>query len=206
VPESLIRPGAAIPHSIPTWKVAVLLLGLGLAAVVPAADHAITVDSGVRADPPLVKKLSLFNSGSVQRPAYERDLSSFGALKPDAWRIDLSIGKSDCLMWHDLLGGHVDSGLTYNWSQADWLKARFDEQDILPCWGLSYIPYLLQRRSGGEGWMTVDNADGGFRWDRWRQVGGITDRKSLLALRGVGPESEGESVRFHGRRVTKVGP
>ena len=30
--------------------------------------------------------------------------------------------------------------------------------------------------------------------------------KSLLALRGVGPESEAESVRFHGRRVTKVGP
>jgi hypothetical protein len=27
-----------------------------------------------------------------------------------------------------------------------------------------------------------------------------------LALRGVGPESEAESVRFHGRRVTKVGP
>jgi hypothetical protein len=35
---------------------------------------------------------------------------------------------------------------------------------------------------------------------------GPTDRKSLLALRGVGPESEAESVRFHGRRVTKVGP
>ena len=33
---------------------------------------------------------------------------------------------------------------------------------------------------------------------------GLTDRKSLLALRGVGPESEAESVRFHGRRVTKV--
>ena len=32
------------------------------------------------------------------------------------------------------------------------------------------------------------------------------DRKSLLALRGVGPESEAESVRFHGRRVTRVGP
>jgi hypothetical protein len=32
------------------------------------------------------------------------------------------------------------------------------------------------------------------------------DRKSLLALRGVAPESEAESVRFHGRRVTKVGP
>ena len=29
--------------------------------------------------------------------------------------------------------------------------------------------------------------------------------KSLLALRGVGPESEAESVRLHGRRVTKVG-
>ena len=37
----------------------------------------------------------------------------------------------------------------------------------------------------------------------------ITERligKSLLALRDVGPESEAESVRFHGRRVTKVGP
>jgi hypothetical protein len=33
-----------------------------------------------------------------------------------------------------------------------------------------------------------------------------TDRKSPLALRGVGPESEAESVRFHRRRVTKVGP
>ena len=27
-----------------------------------------------------------------------------------------------------------------------------------------------------------------------------------MALRGVGPESEAESVRFHGRRVTRVGP
>jgi hypothetical protein len=34
---------------------------------------------------------------------------------------------------------------------------------------------------------------------------GLTDRKSLLALRGVGRESQAESVRFHGRRVTKAG-
>ena len=27
-----------------------------------------------------------------------------------------------------------------------------------------------------------------------------------LALRGLGPESEAESVRFHGRRVTQVDP
>ena len=27
-----------------------------------------------------------------------------------------------------------------------------------------------------------------------------------MALQGVGPESEAESVRFHGRSVTKVGP
>jgi hypothetical protein len=32
-----------------------------------------------------------------------------------------------------------------------------------------------------------------------------TDRKSLFALQGVGPESEAECVPFHGRRVTKVG-
>ena len=35
---------------------------------------------------------------------------------------------------------------------------------------------------------------------------GLTDRRLLLALRGVGPESEAESVRFYERRVTKVGP
>jgi hypothetical protein len=39
-----------------------------------------------------------------------------------------------------------------------------------------------------------------------RQGLDVTDRKSLLALRGVGPESEAENVRFHGRRVTKMGP
>ena len=33
----------------------------------------------------------------------------------------------------------------------------------------------------------------------------VTDRKSLLALRGVGPGSEAGSVRSHGRRVTSVG-
>ena len=33
-----------------------------------------------------------------------------------------------------------------------------------------------------------------------------TDRKSFLAFRGIGPESAAESVRFHGRRVTKVDP
>ena len=40
----------------------------------------------------------------------------------------------------------------------------------------------------------------------WLTAAWPTDRKSLLALRGVGPESEAESVRFHGRRVTKAGP
>ena len=38
----------------------------------------------------------------------------------------------------------------------------------------------------------------------WRAFSSYDDRKSLLALRGVGPESEAESVRFHGPRVTKV--
>jgi hypothetical protein len=33
-----------------------------------------------------------------------------------------------------------------------------------------------------------------------------TDRKSLLALRGVARESQTKSLGFHGRRVTKVGP
>jgi hypothetical protein len=33
-----------------------------------------------------------------------------------------------------------------------------------------------------------------------------TDRNRFLAVQGVGPESEAERVRFHGRRVTKVGP
>ena len=40
----------------------------------------------------------------------------------------------------------------------------------------------------------------------WLTAAWPTDRKSLLALRGVGPESEAESVRFYGRRVTRVGP
>jgi hypothetical protein len=44
-----------------------------------------------------------------------------------------------------------------------------------------------------------------------RRARGRTRRRRLignrfLALRGVGPESEAECVRFHGRRVTKVGP
>ena len=52
----------------------------------------------------------------------------------------------------------------------------------------------------------------GFRLERERDPARVrallelTDRKSLLALRGVGPESEAESVRFHGRRVTIVCP
>ena len=33
-----------------------------------------------------------------------------------------------------------------------------------------------------------------------------TDRKSLLPFRVVSRESEAEGVRFHERRVTKVGP
>ena len=32
-----------------------------------------------------------------------------------------------------------------------------------------------------------------------------TDRKSLLAVRGVGRESEAESVRFNGRRLAAGG-
>ena len=52
----------------------------------------------------------------------------------------------------------------------------------------------------------------GFRLKRERDPARVrallelTDRKSLLALRGVGRQSEAESVRFHGRRVTRVGP
>ena len=38
-----------------------------------------------------------------------------------------------------------------------------------------------------------------------RQALRVTDRKSLLALRDIGPESEAGSVRFHERRVTSVG-
>ena len=34
----------------------------------------------------------------------------------------------------------------------------------------------------------------------------LTDTKSLLAVQGVGRESEAEGVRFHGRGVTKVAP
>jgi hypothetical protein len=33
-----------------------------------------------------------------------------------------------------------------------------------------------------------------------------TDRKALFGPPGRRPESEAESVRFHGRRVTKVDP
>src|ERR1700722_7156243 len=35
---------------------------------------------------------------------------------------------------------------------------------------------------------------------------GRTDRKSLLALRGVGPDSDAGSVRSHGHRLTKLRP
>src|SRR3954471_17611447 len=80
---------------------ALLALAGGL---LPAADYSIDVDFGVRTDPPLVKKLSLFNSGLVHREQYERDIGSFGELKAESWRMDLSMGKDDCPMWADLVG------------------------------------------------------------------------------------------------------
>ena len=47
---------------------------------------------------------------------------------------------------------------------------------------------------------------GGKGFAEWTNVAKArprTDRKSLFALRGVGRESEAESVRFHGRGMTR---
>ena len=60
--------------------------------------------------------------------------------------------------------------------------------------------WMLGFKARSKGGPRRDNLSG---TDPFAQT---TDRKGLLALRGVGPECEAESVRFHGRRVTKMGP
>ncbi len=147
---------------------------LGAPALATAVD-AITVDFASHADPPLVKKLSIFNSGLVDLGQWQKDVGNFGLLKPEAWRMDMSLGKGDCPMFDGLAGGPGTTTLTYDWANADWLKAQFDANGIRPYWGVSYIPYPLQllndARNAGQPWFYVDDENGAFNWAGWRQLG-----------------------------------
>jgi hypothetical protein len=151
-----------------------LLLSAACPAAIAAVD-AIVVDFASHADPPLVKKMSIFNSGLVNLAQWQKDIGNFALLKPEAWRMDMSMGKDNCPMFATLAGGPGSTSLAYDWSNADWLKAQFDANGIRPYWGVSYIPYPLQLvndpRNAGLPWAYVDNENGVFDWAAWRQLG-----------------------------------
>jgi hypothetical protein len=77
------------------------------------AGHAwVRVEFGTPADPPLVKKFGLMNSGIVPIARHRRDLPLLEALRAESLRIDLSIGKRDAGWTREIVDG-TPSRLTY---------------------------------------------------------------------------------------------
>lgn len=85
-------------------KPAALLLGASvcLAACSQPVDEVIDLTNAVKVtadfsrivDPPLLKKVAMYNAGCIQPLSnYERDFDRIKELNADALRIDLSIGK-----------------------------------------------------------------------------------------------------------------
>lgn len=103
----------------------------------------IKVDFSRRSDPPLLKKIAMYNSGIPGLANYERDIDRLLALNAESLRIDLSIGKRHCLGEH-VVKGSIDH-LEYDFSILDRLAEMLNERGVLPYYSWCYIPESLQR-------------------------------------------------------------
>lgn len=126
----------------------------------PAAlSAAATVDFGVPADPPLVKKFSQYNAGLPPQSHYDRDLDHIVSLRSDHLRIDLGMGKDN---HPETTGRNAVSGTAaspvYDFRRLDRIAAMLLERDVLPYYAWCYVPYPLQRRPGDFRSMRDDDA------------------------------------------------
>ena len=118
----------------------------------------LNVDFNKIVDPPLLKKVDMYNAGCIEPITnYDRDFSRIKDLNTSALRIDLSVGKQDSLRYlvsddydfydYDPTTGKykVDvNSLKYDFSGFDELIKYMTDYDILPYMSWDYIPYPLQ--------------------------------------------------------------
>ena len=134
------------------------------------------VDFNQIIDPPLLKKVDMYNAGCINPITnYDRDMSRIKDLNSSALRIDLSIGKQDSVRYlvsddydyydYDPATGKykVDiNSLKYDFSGLDELVKYMTDYDILPYMSWDYIPYPLQENGI---WNNLDT-----NIENWQQV------------------------------------
>ncbi len=119
----------------------------------------VTCDYNAVMDPPLLKKIDMYNAGCV-RPIsnYERDLEFCKQMNPQSLRMDISIGKESGNAGMYLVGDDYDiyeydpeigtykvdkNSLKYDFSELDNVFHYFKEIDTLPYVSWCYIPFPL---------------------------------------------------------------
>ncbi len=129
-------------------------------------------------DPPLLKKVAMYNAGCINPLSnYERDIKRIRELNADALRIDLSIGKDGGTGGADLVSNDykkidynaangtykIDiSSLKFNFERLDSVIAQLDENDVLPYMSWCYIPKPLQEDGS---WQQLNT-----KVTNWREV------------------------------------
>ncbi len=125
------------------------------------ADTVISADLSVAEDPPLLKKVAMYNAGCINPISnYERDVERLRDLNADALRIDLSIGKGDGTGGADLVSDDyeiteldettgkykiVTESLKFDFDRLDSVVKLLDENNVLPYMSWCYIPKPLQK-------------------------------------------------------------
>lgn len=139
-----------------TLAATVCLCACGVKEVVPiegAID--VTADLSAVVDPPLLKKVAMYNAGCIQPLTnYDRDFNRITDLNTDALRIDLSIGKSggtggeylvtDDYVYDEATRTIDPKSLHYDFTQLDGIVRMMNDYGVLPYMSWDYIPYPLQ--------------------------------------------------------------
>lgn len=137
---------------------------------------AINVDFDEIIDPPLIKKVDMYNAGCIDPLSnYDRDFNRIKDLNSAALRIDMSIGKEKSLRYlvsddYDIYDFDEETGkykidissLKYDFSGFDEIIKYATETDILPYVSWDYIPYPLQENGI---WNNLDN-----NIENWQEV------------------------------------
>ena len=132
-------------------------------------------------DPPLLKKIAMYNAGCIQPLTnYDRDFSRIKDLNSDALRIDLSIGKDNGTAGEYLVGdeyedygdydkgtyGIVPESLNYNFDQLDGIVKLMNGYGVLPYMSWDYIPAPLMENGK---WNNLDTMVTNWK-EVWEEV------------------------------------
>ncbi len=137
----------------------------------------ITADFNQIVDPPLLKKVAMYNAGCIQPLSnYDRDFARIKDLNADALRIDLSIGKdvgtagqylvTEEYDWDDATQTIDPASLNYDFEQLDNIVKYMTDYGVLPYMSWDYIPYPLQEDGK---WNNLDTDVKNWQ-DVWEEV------------------------------------